>query len=129
MGPAGQAAGVNLRQIREARALSLRQLSERLEAIGRPMDASAVNRIELGERRVDIDDLIALAMALNVSPIRIIFPSAEGSVELTSTHAVSAAEAWAWADGDKPLTVSASDPDGDTLRFRLDSRPAWARRN
>lgn len=32
-----------------------------------------------------------------------------------------------WADGMMPLHTSETDREGDIQRFRLDSRPAWAR--
>ena len=42
------------------------QLSERTGEAGRTLSASALNSIETGKRRVDVDDLMALAAALDV---------------------------------------------------------------
>jgi len=42
--------------------------------VGRPLGHSAVDQIEKGTRRVDVDDLMALAAALGVSPITLLMP-------------------------------------------------------
>jgi len=57
-----------MRRLREERKLSLRELAELLKADGRPMLPSALSKIETGERRVDVDDLDALALALGSTP-------------------------------------------------------------
>lgn len=44
------------------------QLAARLEMAGRPLSASVLGKIEAGARRVDVDDLVALARALEVEP-------------------------------------------------------------
>src|SRR3954454_23683106 len=55
--------------------MSLTQLSEAMTDIaGRPILASGLGKIESGERRVDVDDLVALAVALDVSPVRLLLP-------------------------------------------------------
>lgn len=50
----------------------VRELSEQLGAIGRPMLPSAITKIETGQRRVDVDDLVALAEVLDVAPQRLL---------------------------------------------------------
>lgn len=96
------------------------------------MLSTTISKIERGERRVDTDDLIALAIALRVSPLTLLLPWADTpgeSAELTGSGPTTVAAAWAWADGRQPLAASATDPHGDAIRFQLDSRPAWARGN
>ncbi|MBF6411048.1 hypothetical protein IU439_28825 [Nocardia farcinica] len=44
----------------------MRQLSERMSQLGTPMLPSGITNIELGHRRVDVDDLASLADALGV---------------------------------------------------------------
>jgi transcriptional regulator with XRE-family HTH domain len=39
-----------------------------MTTVGRPMLASALSKAETGERRIDVDDLDALARALAVTP-------------------------------------------------------------
>lgn len=65
----------NIKRLREAQGLSLRALSRRLEETDRRLSADALNKIENGAnpeakhiRRVDADDLVAIAVALNVNP-------------------------------------------------------------
>ena len=53
---------------------------------GRPLAHSAVDQIEKGTRRVDVDDLIALAAALGVSPTTLLMPdTAEGDMPVSAT--------------------------------------------
>lgn len=47
--------------------LTRRELAARLAGWGRRFTANAVQKLEVGERRIDVDDLDALARALNVS--------------------------------------------------------------
>jgi transcriptional regulator with XRE-family HTH domain len=68
LGPAGHTVAKQIRRIRELDGLSLQELSERLEKIGRPIVPSGLSKIELGNRRVDVDDLVALAAALRTTP-------------------------------------------------------------
>ncbi|QIB42803.1 helix-turn-helix domain-containing protein [Streptomyces aureoverticillatus] len=68
IGPAGQAVASAIESTRTARGYSQRQLASRVTALGRPMTFTAVSRIERRVRRCDIDDLVAIAMALDVAP-------------------------------------------------------------
>jgi transcriptional regulator with XRE-family HTH domain len=68
LGPAGHTVAKQIRRIREMDRLSLQELSERLEEFGRPIVPSGLSKIELGHRRVDVDDLVALATALRTTP-------------------------------------------------------------
>ncbi|MFJ8842950.1 helix-turn-helix domain-containing protein [Streptomyces cyaneofuscatus] len=61
---------------REARGWEQRELAERLTQAGRPMTQPIVSRIESGTRRVDVDDLTALAAVFGVSPA-VLLPAAE----------------------------------------------------
>ena len=55
--------------LRAERGLSQRQLADRVTALGHPMSNTMLSRIERAQRRCDVDDLIALAQALLVSPL------------------------------------------------------------
>ncbi|MFJ5888092.1 helix-turn-helix domain-containing protein [Streptomyces californicus] len=61
---------------REARGWEQRELAERLTQAGRPMSQPVVSRIESGARRIDVDDLVALAAVFSVSPAALL-PAAE----------------------------------------------------
>lgn len=47
--------------------MTLDAVSRRLGDIGRPIDVSALAKLEKGQRRIDVDDLVALAEVLGVS--------------------------------------------------------------
>jgi len=84
----------------------LAQLSARLAELGRPILPNGISRIEQGERRVDVDDLVALALALDVSPNALLMPDKANrniEIKLTSTFTVSASDVWNWACGKTPF--------------------------
>lgn len=81
-GTVGATVAAQVRRLREHRGLSLRGLSEKMSAIGRPVLPSGLSKIEAGDRRVDVDDLAALATALNVEVNQLLRPGNE-SVEVT----------------------------------------------
>ncbi|WP_460075932.1 helix-turn-helix domain-containing protein [Streptomyces variabilis] len=129
LGPTGEQVRANVERLREARGMTKKQLADRVSELGRPIPPLGISRIEAGTRRVDADDLVALAVALKVSPTTLLMPweAADAVATITAVGSVTAAEAWAWADGIRPLRVSSHDPSGDAQRYQLDSRPAWAR--
>lgn len=142
MGATANTVADNVRRLRAARGMSLRALSDELKKAGHPLSADAINKIENGRtlepgaetpkqiRRVDVDDLAALANALRVSPLALLLPWASTSntpAEVTGGGTVPARAAWQWGQGARPLAPSESDFSGETLRFRVDSTPGWAR--
>ena len=44
------------------------ELDAALATVGRPIIQSGISKIENGSRRVDVDDLVALALALGTTP-------------------------------------------------------------
>ena len=62
----------NIKRIREGQRVTYVELSKRLAVLGRPIPVLGLRRIERGERRVDVDDLLALAAAFGVEPIRLL---------------------------------------------------------
>lgn len=68
LGKVGHLVRTEIRRRREQRQLSLQDLSERLEVLGRPILASGISKIESGDRRVDVDDLVVIADALGTVP-------------------------------------------------------------
>ncbi|MFI0139446.1 helix-turn-helix domain-containing protein [Streptomyces luteogriseus] len=66
IGPAGMQAARAIEILRAERGLSQRQLADRVTALGHPMSNTMLSRIERAQRRCDIDDLIAIAEALDV---------------------------------------------------------------
>jgi transcriptional regulator with XRE-family HTH domain len=104
LGPTGQTVADNLTRIRKQQQLHQRELAARLAAIGRPMLSTVISKIEQGDRRVDVDDLLALSAALNISPLDLLLPPRDaGEVDATGTGRVDAAHLWEWALGQTPL--------------------------
>jgi hypothetical protein len=66
VGPAGRGVAANLLRLRTVRGLTCRQLSAKTVEAGRYIPASGITRMERSERRIDVDDLAALAVALDV---------------------------------------------------------------
>ncbi len=66
VGPAGEVLAANIQRLRAAQRLSLAELSRNLAKVGRPIPELGLRRVERGERRVDFDDLLALAYVLKV---------------------------------------------------------------
>jgi transcriptional regulator with XRE-family HTH domain len=67
IGPTGETVRTNLKEVRKLRGLTLRDLSEKLSDTDHPMAHNTISEIERGARRVDVDDLMALAKALKIS--------------------------------------------------------------
>lgn len=133
LGPTGRTVAANVKRLRGERGLTLRALSTALKDAGRPLSADALNKIENGApdtepskageakpvRRVDVDDLMALAVGLGVPVIALLMPaSVRGSVELTGAGEVDGKVAWRWAQGRVPLKYPA-DADAEARRKLL----------
>lgn len=133
-GPISDHVAENVAALRKVRGLSQQELSDRLGELGRPMLPSAISKIEGRDRGVDVDDLMALAVALGVNPSRLLLPpdAWERDILLTPASAVPAFLAWQWADGSAPLP-SLSEEDGYNTEaemedFQIHSRPGEMRR-
>ncbi|WFN94929.1 helix-turn-helix domain-containing protein [Gordonia sihwensis] len=55
-------------EVRKQRRVTLRQLALKLEAAGHPIHYSSLSQMATGRRRIDVDDLVALADVLDVAP-------------------------------------------------------------
>ena len=73
-GPTGQAVAQNVRRIRGLRGASIYALSDTLRELGRSISPDAVSKLEKQQRQVTVDDLAALAAALNVTPTQLLDP-------------------------------------------------------
>lgn len=102
--PVGARIGSNVRRLRLEEGLELRKLSDQLAEVGHPISLGQLSKLELGQRRVDVDDLVALAMVLNVTPSRLLLPKPtedEGEVVSLTPHvSVPWRRAWQWMSGD-----------------------------
>ncbi len=126
-GPTSRRVAENVALLRRDRRLTLADLSERLAELGRPILASGLSKVETGDRRVDADDLVALALALDVTPNRLLLPAGatDEPVELTAEATAPEAAAWRWATGEGALSW---DPSGTTA-LDMNRRHRFAREN
>lgn len=107
-GPTGETVRENVARLRKGAELSYAELSRELGRRGHPIPPLGLRRIESGERRVDVDDLTALAFALDVNPHALLLPHLRGDDvrrEVTGQDfpAMPTDEIWRWAEGDRPF--------------------------
>lgn len=110
--------------------MTTRQLSGELERAGRAIPASGVTRMEKGERVVTADELAALAVVFGVSPAALLLPLVlrpDITVQVTGGGAVPAEDAWAWANGQRPLHLAEGTEQTQLLEHQLYGLPQWLR--
>lgn len=125
LGPTAVAVANAVRRHRERVGWGYARLSRELTKIGRDIPSLGLSRIEAGERRVDTDDLTALAVAFGVSPISLLMPSGDDDtrdtlVQLTGTDKIPGERVWSWLNSSYPLT-------GSVLAFFNHALPPWER--
>ncbi|MFE5788950.1 MULTISPECIES: helix-turn-helix domain-containing protein [Rhodococcus erythropolis group] len=123
LGVSGRTAADNVKRIRTAKNLTYADLSRRLTELDRPIATLGLSRIESYERRIDVDDLIALSIALDVSPNTLLTPYTEDhktQVALTGHGSISAQDAHNFFEGMRS-------PSNSGLRFALNSMPGFIR--
>ncbi|TSE00673.1 helix-turn-helix transcriptional regulator [Skermania sp. ID1734] len=124
----GEAVRANIKRLRKDR-WTLRELSERMERVGRPMSHTSLSQIETGARRADVDDLMALAVALDVSPTTLLMPvaeSADAEVSATGVGTVQAGALWKWLLVELPLSESTFTRAGKVFDWQVRARQRWA---
>lgn len=106
---------------------SFARLSRELARTGRDIPSLGLSRIESGDRRVDVDDLTALAITFEVSPISLLMPPSDDPDEYTRISgtdkfpvSVTNKRVWSWLNGSYPLN-------GSVLAFFNHALPAWER--
>jgi hypothetical protein len=72
LGPIGLAVARNVRRFRGD--TSYAELSRKLAERGRPIPPLGLRHLEAGTRQVSVDELVALAMALDVAPLTLLLP-------------------------------------------------------
>ena len=72
IGDIGQHLAAAVAKLRASRRWDQKALAARVTEAGRPMSASVLGKVEAGTRRVDVDDLVALAFALEVPAAKLL---------------------------------------------------------
>ncbi len=120
----------NLARLRTQRRLSLRELAALMPPGPGALSHSSIGEIERGVRRCDVDELTALAMTLDVSPIALLMPyteTANDDVAVTGMqHVVGARWVLDWLRGDAPVQPEDAVDDHEVASFRRRSLPSWA---
>lgn len=100
-----------VREVRERRGWTQRQLVDRLKELGVKLDPASLARIETGKRAVKVQELVELAAALEVSPLQLMLPTVGSHpVDVTPKTTVTTSEARAWARALGPLPGQSPDP-------------------
>jgi transcriptional regulator with XRE-family HTH domain len=104
--------------------MSQRGLARVLDELGHPMSKDMLWKVEQGKRQLTADDLVALALALGVTPNRLLLPhgKVETVIELTPAVRLPLTQAWAWATGERPLELPGV-PAEHPVEFRWQNRP------
>lgn len=116
--------GGAVRKARESAGLTAAQLSERTRDIGYPVHRIAISKIENGARagKLDVAELVALARALGVPPIELIYPDLpDGPVEVWPGRKATSFQAVQWFSGESTANDIAPDaaPPDSNERLRL----------
>jgi transcriptional regulator with XRE-family HTH domain len=119
-GPTGRTVAANIARVRKGQQMSLQRLEAILTTLGHRISFSALSKIENNGRRVDVDDLMALALALDVSPASLLLPLGAPNDDVEITGGFGAVGLiWEWAFAQEELVAD------DKRAFQARSLPAW----
>ncbi|WAL67211.1 helix-turn-helix transcriptional regulator [Amycolatopsis cynarae] len=133
--------GDRVRQVRKLRRLSVEELAERCEQVGAPqLTVPALYVIESGRREretgrrrrmVTVDEWLALALALNVSPLVLLLPDQfDARFDLTAGTSAQASDVVQWIIGRPDTELSGGNLENFDLK-RISAYnaafPAWIR--
>jgi transcriptional regulator with XRE-family HTH domain len=125
-------AAARIREVRRARGLTIAQLAEHCAQLGAPqLTHAAIDNIETGRRHEDgsrrrhitVDELLALALALNAPPMYLLIPpdDLEAPYPITATEVLPRYQVASWFAGVGPILRPMSSA-GDT-RLYYSERP------
>ncbi|MFD5869150.1 XRE family transcriptional regulator [Corynebacterium sp. NPDC060344] len=122
IGPTGQTVSANVERLREEQRLTYAEMTRQLTNLGQPIPELGLRNIEKGQRKVDVDELVALARILRVAPVTLLIPvskTGDLTIKATGFDDVTARQFWHWLrDGGMPGERINLD---DLLR----ARPDW----
>lgn len=127
IGHTAESVAENVTRLRTEQNLTYTQLSDRLGfETKRVISPTAIRKIEECQRQVTVDDLVALAIALKVSPATLLMPhhrSAGTRAIATGTNTQNASGIWNWLTARLPLRGEASGK--QVIEFWARSWPEW----
>lgn len=121
--------GLAVQARRKALGLTAQQLAERTKDLGYHVTRVAISKIEgnLRAGKLDIAELLVLALALDIPPALLVFPGyPEGSVEVVPGRTADSGSAVNWLGGRSSDRQVAPDNDGTTLVEAVTERPGLA---
>lgn len=131
-GPASKIVRKNVRRLRGNRTYAA-TVRDMRELASHSIHEVVLKRIESGERRIDVDDLIGLALAFQVTPAELLLDYGDEPDDLVEISGdsempelIRGAERWKvyeWLRGRRPIWA---DSDDDVRAFRERISPAWA---
>lgn len=99
--PASANLASQVRLLRAKLDWSQADLAARLEAHGIQWDTSIVSKVEKGKRQVAVDEVVALAYVLGVSPLSLLIPVGWQGFKVTPNTTIHTSGAWDWAAGSR----------------------------
>lgn len=110
--------------VRKRRRLHLTEMEERLRNLGTPIPRQGLMKLERAERRVDLDEVVALARVLDVPPLTLLFPIGRAEpTQVLPGHHLDAWSAAKWFCGDAHLDDGEQSAEAaDVARFREHDR-------
>lgn len=112
--------GQEVQRQRERAGLKFNSLSEKTRELGRPVHRVALPKIEGGERDITIQELVGLAVALDISPLTLLVPNVLAEVEILPGVEVQGVDVVGWWTGVGGVTdIPARDlfPKDDGIRL------------
>lgn len=130
-GPASKTIRKNVRRLRGSRTYAA-TVREMKEVAGHAIHETVLKRIESGERRIDVDDLVGLALAFQVTPAELLLDHGDDPDELVEVSGVDEMpgmikgaerrDVYDWLRGRRPIWFR---NEGDLDEFRKRVTPAW----
>lgn len=96
LGSPGNFVRQNIAALRRELKITGQDLADRTGAGPHGLGRSAISEIERGDRRVDVDDLVTIALALGVAPNRLLAPTEPGTVRAGTDLSLSPASYANW---------------------------------
>jgi transcriptional regulator with XRE-family HTH domain len=123
--PLAEVFGQQLERVRKRKGWTQERLADEMKSIGRPIQQSAVAKVERAERAVKIEEAFAFALVLGVSPIALFVPREPMTrVKLADVDPETAANFPAWLRGLEPndQNVWVETWSAEDNRFFMDQR-------